>query len=203
MKNLGGFIMVTKRDKKILIWIEEYKSITINQCAKIFFTTNKYAYDQARKRLRYLNKERLIRRYRKDPKSEAVYYIDKKLKVHDLKIFDVVAEFVACGWKIIAFSKEEVITGNNKKYVVDALCVFSKGDMILPIFLEIDYSHMTGLEKINDVINIFVNRESTKTKMFFVVRISQEKIAFRDTINPHVQLVYIPWDLAGLKKVLC
>lgn len=48
--------MITERDKEILRWVEENKSMTIDQCSKIFYNGNTYAYDQARKRLRFLDK---------------------------------------------------------------------------------------------------------------------------------------------------
>jgi predicted HTH transcriptional regulator len=61
---------MTERDTKIIRWIEENKSMTIYQCSKIFYLGNTYGYDQAIKRLRKLNQEGLIKRYRKSPKKK-------------------------------------------------------------------------------------------------------------------------------------
>lgn len=191
--------MITKRDKKILIWIEKYCSITINQCSKIFFTGNKQAYDQARKRLRYLNKEGLIKRYRKDPRSEVIYYMDKKLKIHDLKLMDFVAEFYAQGWELHKFDKEFTVKVKDKKYIIDGKAVFKKGKISLPAIIEIDYSHMTAIKKINDIANVCKGKY---LKIFFVVRVAQEKIKIKKTENDSVCLIYLPWGLEELKEVL-
>lgn len=193
--------MITKRDNQILIWIEKFKSITINQCAKIFFTKNKQAYDQARKRLRYLNKEGLLKRYRKDPRNQTVYYMDRKLKIHDLKIFDVVAEFIYCGWEIHRFNKESSFIIKDKKYVVDSKIVFKKDATYMPIILEIDYSHMTGIGKVNDIVSTFKNNKYKKT--FIIVRLTQEKIKIVETKNTNTELIYLPWNLTGLNTLIC
>lgn len=194
--------MITKRDKKILRWIEHFGSITINQCSKVFFTNNKQGYDQARKRLKYLYNEDLLRRYRKDPKSEAIYYMEKRLKPHDLKLMDVVSEFYAQGWEIHQFDKEfTIMTGDYKKYIVDGRAVFRKGEIYLPVILEIDYSHMTGVAKIKDIISTFKNNKYKK--LFLVVRITEEKMKTKDSENPDVEIIYLPWNLDGLNKLLC
>lgn len=189
--------MITKRDRDILIWIERYRSITINQCAKIFFTNNKEAYDQARKRLRHLNKEGLIRRYRKDPRSEVVYFMDKKLKTHDLKIFDVVAQFIYLGWEIEEFEKEYAFNLRDRKYISDAKIIFTKDNKKIPVILEIDYSHMTGKSKIEDITNAINNKH-----VFLVVRLTQEN-ANVQFLSDDAMLVYLPWNLSGLDRLLC
>lgn len=191
--------MVTKRDKEILKWVEEYKSITINQCSKIFFTRNKEAYDQARKRLGNLHKQGLLNRYRKDPKSETIYYMDKRLKVHDLKIYDVVAEFIYSGWDMRQLNKEDINYVEDKKYIVDAGILFKKADFYLLVFLEIDYSHFTSIEKINNIIN---NRIHTEYKeLFIVVKLTQEKAIVSTIENKNAHIIYLPWDLAGLSGI--
>jgi predicted HTH transcriptional regulator len=75
---------MTERDTKIIRWIEENKSMTIYHRSKIFYPGNTYGYDQVRKRLRKLNQEGLIKRYRKGPQEEAIYYLNKILKPHNL-----------------------------------------------------------------------------------------------------------------------
>lgn len=192
--------MVTRRDKEILRWVEEYKSITINQCSKIFFTKNKQAYDQARKRLSSLHKQGLLNRYRKDPKSEAIYYMDKKLKVHDLKIFDVVAEFIYFGWDMIQLSKEYIIYVEGKKYVLDAGILFKKADFYLLVYLEIDYSHFTSLEKINNIVNDHVHTEYKE--LFIIIKLTQEKAAVSTIENKNAHIIYLPWNLTGLSPWL-
>ena len=52
--------MLTERDRKILNFIENYKSISINQTANIFFNTS---YEGARRRLKQLEEMKYIKSY--------------------------------------------------------------------------------------------------------------------------------------------
>jgi hypothetical protein len=46
--------MITKRDKNIIKFIEVHGSITINQCAKIFFRNNQYGDKKYKKQCNYI-----------------------------------------------------------------------------------------------------------------------------------------------------
>lgn len=189
--------MITKRDKEILIWIEKYGSITINQCAKIFFTNNSEAYDQARKRLQILHKRGLIKRFRKDPKSEAIYYMSRKLKIHDLKIYDVIAEFINGGWKMIEFEKEYPIKACSKKYVLDAFAKFERNNKVFKLILEIDYTHFTGKDKIEDILFQLNYKECKNNQyIFIIVKLTQQNVSTERRNN--TLLCYIPWEVRGI-----
>lgn len=142
---------LTDRDKEILRWIEEHKSITINQCSKIFYTNNKEGYQQARKRLRKLNQCNYIKRFRKDMRSETVYYLDKKLSFHDLKVFDILAELIYLGAEIKNFEKEYVIPAGEKNYRSDALIEFIYNKYYYIFLVEIDHTHFTSFKKLIEI----------------------------------------------------
>ncbi|WP_033047159.1 hypothetical protein [Clostridium botulinum] len=142
---------LSDRDKSILKFIEEYGSITINQCSKIFYTKNKERYYQARKKLKKLADEKLLKRYRKDMRSQAVYYMSKKLSFHDLKVLDIYAELIDMGANITFFKREYTINTLNKNYRADGLieCIFD--GYFYPILIEIDYTHFTSPKKLLDI----------------------------------------------------
>ena len=143
------------RDKEILVWIEKHKSITINQCAKIFFkeSNDKNAYYQARKRLRLLYQNKYIKRFRNDMRHEAVYFLSKKLSYHDLKIFDIYAELTKLDADITNFKKEYSIKFKSKEYRVDALIEFNYNGYFYPLVVEIDYTHYTSKKKLLSIYN--------------------------------------------------
>lgn len=184
--------MITARDKKIIKFVEEYKSITINQCTKIFFKGHKEAYDQARKRLQVIHKAGLLKRYRKDVLSEAIYYMDKILKPHDLKILDFMAELSE--FDIYDVAKEGKIKIDEKTtYVVDALITLSISDELkVPIILEIDYSHYTSEEKINNITN-YLEKKHEVPYLFIIIKLSQEKF-LPSNIGNYSSLFIVPWD---------
>lgn len=188
--------MINSRDKRILTWIERYDSITLSQCTKIFFIGKVYGYDQARKRLQILFKRGLIKRYRKDPQSEVVYYSTKILKIHDLKIFDVIAEFINNGWELNALEREYHIRVGTHSYILDALTELQKDDMIVHIIIEIDYSHFTGKEKINDLISQFKNNDTHYILM--IVKLTQETCITE--MHDKMLFAYLPWNIEGYIK---
>lgn len=191
--------MITKRDKEIIKFVEKYNSITINQCAKVFFPRNKEAYDQARKRLRAIHSEGLLKRYRKDPKSQTVYYLDKRLRTHDLKLLDAVAEFYT--FPILKVKREiQVEINSDTKYVIDALIGIGKENMGKPIILEIDYTHYTSNEKIRNLINYYENQKA-RSYTFIVVKFSQEEIETYK-IGKYSKLYLVPWNLNGFDEIV-
>ncbi len=191
--------MITKRDKEIVKYVEKNGSITSKICSKQFFRGNKEAYDQARKRLRVIHEEGLLKRYRKDPRSEAVYYIDKKLKIHDLKLLDVISDLNELD--IVMFDKEKQIeTDEYTKYIVDGAVVIEKNNIRLPLLIEIDYTHYTNLEKIRDIINYLENKHSMGYH-FVVVKFSQEEIKVHK-IGKYSKLFILPWNLNKFSEVI-
>ncbi|APF26982.1 replication-relaxation family protein [Clostridium sporogenes] len=144
---------LTNRDKEIFKFIEQYGSITINQCSKIFFSKCKQNYYQARKRLKLLSDNKYLKRYRKDMRSEAVYYLDKKLSAHDLKVLDIYAELLHLGAEIKYFEREYIIPTKNKEYRADGLVECTKDGYFYPILIEVDYTHFTSNKKLLDIYN--------------------------------------------------
>ncbi|GLC32930.1 hypothetical protein [Clostridium omnivorum] len=190
--------MITKRDKEIIKFVETYGSITPKICSKVFFKGNKEAYDQARKRLRVIYREELLKRYRKDPKSEAIYYLDKKLKIHDLKLLDVYTELL--DFEILKFEKEKILDiSENKKYIIDAAMVIREDEISIPLLIEIDYTHYTSMEKARDII-YFLEDKHKRAYDFIIVKLTQEEIEVR-RIGDYSNLFILPWNLNLFSQV--
>ncbi|AZV56817.1 hypothetical protein [Clostridium sp. AWRP] len=190
--------MITERDKRILKWIENFNSITIDQCSKLFFSTSKMSYDLARKRLRYLNREGAIKRYRKDPKSETVYFMDKRLKVHDLKILDVIValqQFNTTTNEIILQNKIQI--NQFISYIVDATIVIGND---YPILIEVDYTHYTNDKKIINIINHLEGKHNRKY-VFLIVRQTIEEVSV-ENVGMKSKLVLVNWKFNSSDKLL-
>lgn len=191
---------MTEKDKSIIRWVEENKSMTIYQCSQIFYGENKYGYDQARKRLQKIYKEGFIKRYRQDPIHEAIYYIDKKLKLHDLKLLDVIAFLKE--FSIHNINKERKIEINSQlSYVVDSTAVLTLNDKYIPLFIEIDYTHYTSTEKIENLIRYEEKKHKNVSYFFIIIKFSLEKITVKDFM--HSKILWVPWNFQKDDKLTC
>lgn len=189
--------MITKRDKQILRWVEKYKSITIYQCSTIFFNNNKMAYDQARKRLRYLNQEGLLKRFRKDPRSETVYYIDRKLRIHDLKIMDMIAYLYELNLTNI-YTQNDIHINENLTYIIDTTVDI---DYKYPIMVEVDYTHYTNWRKIRQLIYYLENKHKELSYTFLIVRETFYEIKAKN-VGKQSRVIFVPWDFNKDSKLI-
>lgn len=144
-------MILTSRDKEILKFIECHHSVTIDQTAKIFYKDKKEAYQMARKRLKDLQNNNYIKRYRENQRCECIYYINKKLSPHNLKLMDVYAELVNAGAKIELFKKEFNISTDKNNYRIDALLEFEYDDYFYTFFVEVDYTHFSSIKRFEEI----------------------------------------------------
>jgi len=194
----GSVKIITKRDKQIIKFVEIHGCITINQCAKMFFRDNKEAYDQARKRLRTIYKGDHLKRYRKDIQSEVVYFIDKKLKIHDIKLMDVFAELNA--FDVVKMKKECTIEIDKyTKYRVDAFISMMALERPL-FFIEIDYTHFTSLKKIKELYYYYRIKHGVYPT-FIIVKLTQEEPEVMDLGEGNKGFI-LPWNLKGLTDII-
>ncbi|MEG2412555.1 MAG: hypothetical protein RSA29_18575 [Clostridium sp.] len=195
--------MRTERDVNILRFVEAHGSITISQCSNMFFYKNIYGYDQARKRLSNLKKEGFIKRYRKDPRTESVYYIEKPLKIHDLKLLDVYTK-IYNSFEITFYKRElkldipdKLFKQLNKSYIIDAAMSIERK---VPLLIEIDYTHYTSLDKIKEVVQFYENKNNRR-HVFIVVKFTQIEIQ-KFKVCDMSDLYFVPWNLEGLSDIL-
>ena len=191
--------MITKRDKEIIKFAETHGSITINQCALMFFRDNKAAYDQARKRLRIIYDLNLLKRYRKDPRSEAIYFIDKPLKIHDIKLMDVFAELSK--YEVIMFEKEcKIEIDKDTNYRVDAYAIIKIDGRFIPLMIEIDYTHFTNIKKIKQIT--YGYEIDNKVKLTFIIVKLDQMDADVIIIPDKNKYIVLPWNLKGIKNII-
>lgn len=198
-------MILTKRDREILRFVEEYGSITIDQCRKIFFKGNKYDYYQSRMRLKLLSDNNILKRYRADMRSEVVYYLEKRLSIHDLKVLDVYAELIQLDADIQYFKREYIIDAFKKQYRADALVEFVYNGYWYPLIIEIDYTHYTSEKKILDIYNsnYFQKKYKELDENIFPKILLVRPIIPKEKIKSDLfEVLYIDFELNGFEKVL-
>ena len=149
--------MLTERDRKVLNFIEKYKSISINQASNIFFNTS---YEGARRRLKQLEEMKYIKSYILKDTKEKAYYMNKKLSKHDLLVNDFIGEIKKRGGDIIQFITQP--TYLNKKIRPDAFIIFSLKEMVYFILLEVDLHHYTSNIKMKVYEELYKSGELEK-----------------------------------------
>lgn len=134
--------MLTKRDREILTFIEDYKSITLSQAQYIFFNGN---YECARRRLKQLENMNFIKSLPNALLNSKTYFNAKLLKDHDLLTIEFIAAIKKIGANIIEFKTQP--TYLDKKIRPDAKIVFEYNDNVYFILLEVDLHHYTSNSK--------------------------------------------------------
>ena len=191
--------MLTKRDKEILLWIQEYDILTINQAKYLFFNG---VYDNARRRLRVLEQQEILNSYICKDSKEKVYYTNKKRNQHDIYIVDFIVKLITLGCNILEFNlKPHYLNGD---LIPDAFVKFSRGDDLYLVFLEVDYKHATELLKFKSLYERLY-REKDKHEEFLntfpIVVVSSFKKTVR-YISSNFYCLYTDFEFSNLKDAL-
>lgn len=191
--------MLTKRDKEILNWIQEYDILTINQAKSLFFNN---VYDNARRRLRVLERQEILNSYISKDSKEKVYYTDKKRSQHDIYIVDFIVKLITLDCNILEFKLKPHYLGGD--LIPDAFIKFSKDDDLYLVFLEIDYKHATELLKFKSLYERLY-REKDKHEEFLntfpMIVVSSFKTTVR-YISANFYCLYTDFQFSNLKDSL-
>jgi hypothetical protein len=129
---------ITSRDREIVNWVSIHKSITIDQCRKIFMPGCSSGYKIAQRRLNKLVENGYLKMSKTDT-NENVYYTDKKLSYHDLLINSFYASLINCGAKNIVFAHPQKWL--NGKVISDAFLSYDYGQYTFYNILEVCVTH--------------------------------------------------------------
>lgn len=97
---------ITSRDRDIIDFVGRYRSITIDQCKKVFMPGCTSGYKIAQRRLNKLVESGYLKVGKTDT-NENVYYTEKKLSYHDLLVNSFYAALMQCGAKNTVFSRTQ------------------------------------------------------------------------------------------------
>lgn len=198
-----------QRDKDILNWLENVSSINdkdgVNNkiIGNIFYNDCKDPYYNSSRRLKELYRSKFLKRYRKNINDEYIYYRSRPLSEHQIKLLEVYSKFCTLG-NVTLFEREVEVVGGNKKRKNDGLIIIEiekEGYLYeYPIIIEIDKTHDTGSDKINDLYRSshYQNRFGIMPMMLIVKRNEFQKRIYVKDVN----LVYVNWDLEGISLEL-
>lgn len=196
-----------QRDREILQFIQDYKSITVNICSKIHFRKSKYNYIEASRRLKIMHKNGVIKRTRSKHTSEFIYYNDKPLSPHDIHILEVYAELIFNGLEILNFEQQRPFL--EETYFVDGFIEFAAPAkngkrQHHSILYEIDLSHASGFDRTieiyesRDMQTYFMKEYKTTKEKFPVFLIVSHVIPKNPEYHNEFKIEYMDFSLEGL-----
>jgi hypothetical protein len=134
--------MITQRDRNIVKYVEQFSSITIEQCSLLFMKDSKCKYKIAQRRLENLVENKYLKVSKTDT-NENIYYIDNKLSYHDVLINTFYIHLINSGaTNIIRETDKNWLNGN---IISDAFYKFDYGikDNVYRFYvvLEVSWTH--------------------------------------------------------------
>lgn len=205
---------LTDEDMAILRHVEEFKSITIEQCRRCFYNKQKYGVDMARKHLNKLVGYKRLKVARCDFSRQNVYYMTRKLTFHDLIAMDYYAMLKMSGADIIHFKREkEWMKDANKEGIEsDAFCCFRVDNKFFFDIIEVNRTHFPDLEKYkelyntsepndycNDIIKSLGGKSIDITPRFILIdNVDHKEDPF---INEEVEIIKLDFNLTNFSKV--
>lgn len=195
-----------ENDNRILQFVEDNKSISIQICANLFFNncSKESAYISASRRLKTLYDNKFLKRFRKTINDEYVYYRDgSPLGYHSMKLLEVYSKLSTIG-EIVRFEKEFMVGSGKTKRKNDGLIEIKveQGEYIntYAVIIEIDYSHETNWAKIRDIIKsgVYQKMYGTMPTILIVKRYEHMK---KLNSNSDVEILNINWKLDGIEQL--
>ena len=183
---------------KIRIWLENYGSITLTQCNNLFYAGNEADYIKASKKLQSMFKKDLFHRYRKSNLSQVQYYSENIMAEHDLKLLDLVSEFVKNGYEIIKIYREYHIKTQHGLYIPDGLFYLKKNNKSFIFIIEIDYKSPTKKPKL-DYLTQKLNSDNT---IYPILIVKSECTKYSSKLINNIPVHTLPWDLNKLHLFL-
>jgi len=204
---------LTDEDQKILQFVEDYGSITINQCQSMFYNTQYKGYEMARKHLsKIVGYGRLIV-YRDDYCNKNVYHFGKKPSYHGILALDYYSELIKNGANIIYFKQEQpwMIINNKPKYCSDAYCCFSIGKKVIFDIIEVVRTKNIEVDKYTDIYNsreahdlcdeLYRQMKGEKLDLFPHLIVIDDVQHRKDLyINDDIKIIQIDYKLTNFAK---
>ena len=142
---------LTEEDHKILMQVENYGSITISQCQKLFYNTQAKGYEMARKHLSKLVQYKKLLIDKDIHCKRNVYFTTKKPGYHKILVLDFYSELIKHGAVIRNFRIEQPWI--NKKYKSDAYICYTIGNKVFFDILEVVRTKNVEIQTYKDIFN--------------------------------------------------
>ncbi|HBJ1647834.1 TPA: hypothetical protein LA462_002349 [Clostridium botulinum] len=190
--------MLTDRDRDILTWIQDYKSITLSQCSYLYFNGS---YESCRRRLKQLEQRNLITSIPSVLLKSKIYYKEKLTSEHNLLIYEFLKVVISNGGEIIKFKTQPSYM--NKKIRPDAFIIFAYDGNVYFTILEVDLNHYTSNLKMKKYEELFKAGELQKEccNTFPIIVISRPTRGIRYN-SKNFNVVYLDLFYNNIKPLL-
>lgn len=192
--------MLKERDREILCFIEKVKTISIKQCANLFFNGS---YEGARRRLRQIEIDyEKLKSYSLRETGEKIYYINKRNTYHNLIVIDFLSNIKKIGGEIIEFRLQPHYMDN--KLIPDMFCIFSLNDRVYFTMLEVDLYHNTPLSKMQLYEELYKTGELQKEcfgtfPIIIICKYNRNKLEYSSN---HFNVIYTDRNYDSLLDLL-
>lgn len=189
--------MFTMNYAKIMNFVQEHKSITIDMCKVLFYNT-KFGYDSSRRALNSLVKNKYLKTKYDFITDRKVYYIDKCLRSHDLLLLSLYVELISLGCEEVELRKE--YTNKLWKGRSDGLIQYKWRNEYKVMFVEIDLQNKTNIKKYREIYNTGYMQEQLGTFPRLLI-INQNGNKYKEK-DKRIETIYINYKLENLKEIL-
>ena len=195
--------MKTPTDKLVLKYIEEFDSLTLKQCQRGFYNTQNCGYEVARRRMQKLVDAKYLKVGKNKTSNENVYYMERKLKQHDLLVMDFYIELLAMGATDITFIRSKPWLDNL--IISDAYAIYTFGGFTYYNIVEVCLTHnripMDNYEKLfdsheGDIIN--PGEENSFPSIIIIDDVSHKK---EMNSSSRIKIYKINFELSDFAKI--
>lgn len=196
-------IILSDRDKEILIHIETWGFATIKQIADIFFQKQKYGYDMARKRLNQMvDNKKLFRRKDYDANSN-IYTLEKSKPVRksDIIAMDFYSKLINEGAEILLFEKEYTgfLDGKIRPDIFSAIKI---ENWLIYLFVEIQTRHAKAdIEKYEKLYATREFQNKFNTNIFPTIVVIEDVVHKDQYKSEYFKVVQIDLNMSGFPKI--
>lgn len=196
-------MILSNRDREILLHIESFGFATIKQIADLFFSKQKYGYDMARKRLNLMVKDKKLYVYRDYDINLNIYTLNKskKAKPSDMLLLDFYCKMIFEGAEILFFEKE--YTGlSDGKIRPDAFTLVKFENWVLYLFIEIQTRHAKAdIEKYEVLYSSQEFQNKFETNIFPTVVVIEDVKHKSPYHSDNFKVVQLDLDMKGFPKI--
>lgn len=200
--------MITLRDRDIFRYLTEYKFITLDQGAILFFNGHK---GNCSRRFKKLVQDKRV--------CQSFSYMDflahqrkvftlektKQISTHKIVIMDFYSWIIKNGGEVIKYDLEKPI--RYGQIIPDAVVVFKLKNNLYHAFLEVDHTHYTSFAKLNRYENaaytkFLAQAIGNKEYIVIIAREDIEEVKNRYQAKSEVRYVYTDFYFSNLLREL-
>lgn len=196
-------IILSDRDKEILVHIETFGFATIKQIADIFYQQQKYGYDMARKRLNQMTDNKKLFRKKDYDTNSNIYTIEKSKTVRksDVLAMDFYAKLINEGAQILLFERE--YTGFlDGKIRPDIFTAIKIENWLIYMFVEIQTRHAKA--DVDKYERLYVTKQfqdKFQTPTFPTVVVIEDVIHKDPYHSENFKIVQMDLNMSGFPKI--